>query len=181
MAETGQILHLYEEEVLVPLVRDAGLDPVREDSDFVMSPGSVVVLMNNADDYTEREGFVYWYPLTVIYSDIDGKSDTVFSLEASFDPRIETTYFQRASIKDVVDLVRQDDSVVWIDPISGKQFMQFPLEAADKVLMNAWYLFRGAILPMLLSETYRFVPSYERRAFQRLIIRQIHELYEGLV
>lgn len=182
MDKVGDFLRLYEDEVLVPLVEDTGLTPVRDDIDFVMQPGMIVVLMNNADSFTYAEDLVRWCPLSVIYSDNKSNTGTVFSLTATFDPKIETTHFQKASISGVVDLVRRDDCVVWVEPNTGRRFKRFPLEAADKILMNAWYLFQGAILPMLFNESYRFVSEdAEKFAFQRVMIRQIHELYEGAV
>lgn len=178
--DVGTLLRLYESEVLVPLVEDAGLKPVRADIDFMMMPGTIIALMNNADDFNHQDDIVFWHPLTVLYTDKNGSSDTVFSLEASFDPKTETVFFQKAVITGVVELVRRDDHVVWIDPLSGVEFQRFPLEAADKVLMNAWYLFRGAVLPMLFNESFRFVSGVEQAVFQRVLIRQIHELYKDV-
>lgn len=179
LAQVEDLLRAYEDDVLLPLVHDAGiLRPVRDRIDFVMQPGSFAFLMNNAKDYQFINGLVHWSPLSVVYTDQSTTTGTVFSLTATYDLKTETAQFQRAEITDVVVLLRKETEVIWVDPHAGQVFKRFPLDDADKVLMNAWFLFKGAVLPMLLTLSYRFAPADEKFAFQRTMIRHITRLYE---
>ncbi len=180
ISKVRDLLLAYENEVLVPLVKDAGiLRPVRKEIDFIMRPGTMAFLMNQADNFRYVEEKILWHPLSVVYADRKGTTGTVFSLSASLDVKTETVHFQRAEISGVVVVARNKDDAVWIDPYSGKIFQHFPLDESDKVLMNAWYLFSGAVLPMLFTESYSFVPENERFAFQQTMIRRINQLYQG--
>lgn len=179
LAQVEDLLRAYEDDVLLPLIHDAGiLRPVRDRIDFTMQPGSFAFLMNNAKDYDFIDGLVHWSPLSVVYTDRHTTTGTVFSLMATYDLKTETAQFQRAEITDVVVLLRRPMEVIWVDPHAGQVFKRFPLEDADKVLMNAWFLFKGAVLPMLMTLSYRFAPPEEKFAFQRTMIRHITRLYE---
>jgi len=176
------LLRLYEDEILVPLVEEAGLEAVRDrDVDVSFCPGTTVAFINNAERFYYVNDLVHWNPLSVVYSDPHGAVGTVFSLESTFDPKVETVSFQKAEITGIVTLVRHGGDVVWRDPLSGQTMLQFSMQEADKVLMNSWYVFRGGVLPMLRDETFRFVEPHEERAFQAMMIRRIHQIYEGLV
>ena len=181
MDRVSDILLAYENEVLVPLVEEAGVDPIRDDIDFVMVPGTTAFLMNNAQAFDYVDNLVYWIPLSVLYTDPEGSSGTVYSIQATLDPQTEIVTFQQATMNGIVDLIRRESNVVWKDPISGKTLITYPLEESDKILMNSWYLFRAGILPMLRNESYRFVPDEEKFAFQQTMIRHINQLYQGLV
>jgi len=179
MDAVDDLLRAYEDEVLVPLVRETGYDPIRDNRDFVMSPGSILFLMNNAADFAFRGDLVYWSPLSVLYADRNHNCGTVYTMEASFNPRREIVQFERTEITGVINIVRYHDHAAWKDPYSGNTFIRFPLEDSDKVLMNSWYLFRGAVFPMLEREVYRFVDESHKFAFQQTMIRHINELYKG--
>ncbi len=182
ISKVEDLLRAYEDDVLMPLLKDAGITrPVRDRIDFTMQPGLFAFLVNNAENYEFRDGIVHWMPLSVIYTDKYSNTGTVFSMSATFDLKTETARFQRAEITDVVVLLRTDVEVIWVDPYSRRVFQRFPLEEADKVLMNAWLLFRGAVLPMLMTLAYRFVPPDEKFAFQRTMIHHINRLYEGQI
>jgi len=178
----SDLLRLYENEILVPLVEEAGLEAVRDrDVDVSFTPGTIVAFINNAERFEYIDDLVHWNPLSVVYSDQHGNVGSVFSLDSTFHPKVETVEFQKAEISGIVTLVREDGDVVWRDPLSEGILLRFPMQEADKVLMNSWYVFRGGVLPMLRDETFRFVEPHEKRAFQAMMIRRIHQIYEGLV
>lgn len=182
ISRVEDLLRAYEDEVLVPMVRDAGiLRPVRDRLDFSMEPGTFAFLINNAANYVFHDGVVRWDPLSVIYTDKNRTTGTVFAMTADFDLKTETVRFQRAEITNIVILIRTPREVIWVDPHSKRVFQVFPLEESDKILLNSWFLFKGAILPMLMTVSYRFVPPEEQFAFQRTMIRHINRLYEGQV
>lgn len=177
----ADLLRHYETSVLVPLVERAGLEPIREAVDFTLTPGTIVALMNSAHAFTFSDDLIRWMPLSVLYSDRNGTTGTVFSLQASFDPRTETVVFQQARIHGVISLVRRPTDIVWVDPHSGRTMLSYPLSEADKILMNSWHLFQGAVLPLLRAEAYRFAPDHEKLAFQATVIHHINAVYKGLV
>jgi hypothetical protein len=47
--------------------------------------------------------------------------------------------------------------------------------------LNSWQLFCGGILPMLINESYWFVPEPERQNFQVVMLHHLRKLYEGLI
>jgi hypothetical protein len=174
-------MRVYEEETFAPLIREAGFEPHYGNQTFTMIPGSTVFLMNGAEDYTYENGLYTWNPLQVLYCDKSGHTDTVYTITASMEPQSQMVQLQRAELTNIAALIRDGGSVIWKDAYSGRVFIRYPDHEADKVLMNSWYLFRGAVLPMLEREMYRFVEDHERLAFQQTMIRHINMLYEGLV
>jgi len=171
----------YENEVLVPLVKETGVEPIREEVDFPMVPGALAILMNKARKASYVDQRLYWDPLSVLYSDPQGSFGSVYDLRASYDPRMERVRFERATMTNIVDLVRVGDDVAWIDPHTGQRLITYPLGESDKVLMNSWYLFATGILPLLINETYRFVPEDEKVAFKATMIHHISSLYRELI
>ena len=181
MGVVGNILRAYEDEVILPLVQSTGIDPIRGNTEFVMTPGSVVFLMNNAEDFSNNDKRIYWQPLTVLYSDQKGRTGTVYEMKASLDRGSDNIRMEFASITGIVDIVRHEDYVAWFDPLSAREFIRYPMRDEDKVFMNSWYLFNGAVLPMIRKEVYRFVNDDQKFAFQQTMIRHISTPYRGLV
>lgn len=178
MDSVGDMLRAYEDEVLLPLVRDAGLTPIRNNDDYVMTPGTLLCLMNTASTFAYVDDRIWWTPISLIYCDLHKTVGTVFKMEASFDPQLEAVSFERSRIYGVIDIARFGNEAVWRDPYTNNILMRFPQEQADKVLMNSWYLFQGAVLPMLERDMYRFVGEAQKFAFQQTMIRHINNLYE---
>ncbi len=177
----GSYLRSYERRAIAPLVEAAGYAPIIEDVLLPTFPGTLMFLMNNANDFAFASDLVFWYPLSVLYQDSGGNTGTVYSIKASFNPRNSHCQIERAEIHNVAAFVREEDHVAWEDAYSGSIFIRYPLHEADKVLMNSWYLFRGAVIPMLEREMYQFPQQHEKFAFQQTMIRTIHKLYDEAV
>jgi hypothetical protein len=182
MDTIADMLRAYEDEVLVPLVEGANLEPVRDDRDFTMFPGSIVALVNGSSKPQTRNDVVAWKPLTVIHMDGTGTSGDVYRLEARFRPDIELVEFTVAEICGIFRLERRPDCAAWIDPLTHQKLLTYPADRADRVLMHSWYLFQGAILPLLRRGGYRFVEGQlARAAFQRSMIHHMAQVYREVV
>lgn len=173
-----RILREFEDRVIVPLLAEANIEPVRTNVPIMTSPGSITFLMNNANDYEAVEGGgVRWFPLTVLYRDDTGRIDEVFRYEgrSSHDgQQIVTT--------DIAGLLRLElnerNAVSWRDPLSGRHIVSIANTETRDVMKNAWYIFRGGILPGLYDRSWRFSDDpAERRFRQALMLKRIATSY----
>lgn len=182
MGNVVDMLRAYEDEVLVPLVVAADLEPVRDQQDVALFPRSLAVLVNNAERHRSWCGAIHWSPLTVVYMDEHNRSGDVYRLEAKFLPEIETVQFAVADLCGVLRLERQPDCAAWIDPMTSERLLTYPIDQSDRVLMHSWYLFQGAILPLLKQGSYQFVDGRpQRAAFQRNMIHHMAQVYREVV
>jgi hypothetical protein len=150
------------------------------DAQLTLLPGSMAFLVNNADAYEEREGKFFWTPLSVVYCDRNDRKGEVFRFTGCLDGG--DGQLVEAELVGVVRLVRENQGVVWRNPLNGRLLLRFPGQDADKLLRNGWYIFRGAILPLLYHESYCFVETPEDQTrLQAQLMRQIHATYQGLV
>lgn len=175
-------LRMIEQKCLGPFLQEMGAEPICG-NDFILTllPGTVAFLMNDAESYTEVEGVVAWSPLKVVYCDDQDRNGVVFHVESRYDPAREVAWFQTAEITNVVRLERiEQGKVRWIDPLQNLAMLTLE-DAADKLMRNAWYLFRGAVLPLCYQQTYRFHEHRtERIVMQANLIHQIRVLYEKM-
>lgn len=173
-------LERYENEAILPWLVLLGVEPIRRDVEFVMGPCSVAFMMNNAGSFTRENDAYFWPALTVLYQDDRQRTGSVFTLTARYDPLTPggaQVVLVEAEIHDVMRLVRRPCCVEWVDPIDGQVFRKFPSDDVDRVLHNAWQLFRGGVLPSLCSGDYRFPEPEQRRVFQVAMTHQINALY----
>lgn len=166
----------FERSVVRPLVQAIGAEPI-ESNEFQLTlvPGSLAFLMNNADAYEVDGGWYRWKPLTVLYCDSRDVKGEVFSFGASVDRR-GNGWLDTAEIHHVVRLHRHYDSVVWRDPLNGRALTTL---SDHHAIINLWHIFRGAVLPMLYQNTYRFLDTPEDRwMFQAQVMRQVHVAFK---
>lgn len=177
-----QQLRSFEEQRVLPLLDEMGAEAIRDSKfELTLLPGAIAFLVNNADAYQRHQGQLHWQPLSVVYCDADDRKGEVFALHARFDPTVERGCFVSAEICGVLWLIQEGELVTWRNPIDGKQLLQFRDEP-QKLLRNAWYLFRGAIMPMLYHNTYRFMETEaDRYRFQAQMIHQIQAVYRGTI
>lgn len=176
--ETVRTLQAFEDEHIVPLVRGAGAEPVRtNDQAIMLVPGDVVFMMTDAASCRKVGERVEWSPLSVKYCDALGRIGNVMWFDASL--RDNACVIDAAIIAGVVCLEREGTSVIWRDGLSHRRLLTLPTLVA---LTNLWYLFRGAVLPMLFNGSYRFVSTPDdRAAFQANMLHQISTAYRGLL
>lgn len=177
-----QRLHGFERQHVLPLLSDIKAEAIcRNDFELTLLPGSIAFLVNNADAYEIHGGRFYWQALSVLYDDGNRKGE-VFNLHACYDGRADAGYFACAGINGILQLIRKNDRIVWRNPLDGKRLLSFPNDEPDKLLRNAWYVFRGAILPLLYVQSYRFASKQaDAVVFQAQMLRQIATVYKDLL
>lgn len=172
-----ETLRRFEQTVVRPLLTALGAEPIESNSfELTLVPGSIAFLMNNADAYEVDGERLRWKPLTVLYCDARDVKGEVFGFGASVDRR-GNGWLDSAEIHGVARLDRHYDAVVWRDPLTKRRLVTLQ---DSRAIINAWHIFRGAVLPMLYQNTYRFLTEpADRATFQAQVLRQIHVAFEG--
>lgn len=174
-------LKKFEDTHVLPLVRGIKAKPIRDQAHITMGPGDLAFLMNNAEDPEVTPGNLVWHPLLVMYTDRDGLTDWVFRFTAKLPATAQEPLLTSAEIFGVVKLVHGDGEVLWVDPVTDTVFLSFPMAESNKILSNAWFLFRGAILPMLYERSFTFPEPIEARVFQANVVHKIVAVYKELL
>jgi len=178
------MLRQYEDTVVIPMVQEAELEPIRKRDDFTFGPGTTAALVNGVGSRELQDDMISWTPLVVQYTDRYGNIGVVYRLDAAMSQRDGKIRIQRAEISSIMSLVRTFDGIEWRNPLTDRLYRHLRTrnsEDADNVLLNSWQLFRGGILPMLRNESYWFVPEPERQNFQVVMLHHLRKLYEGLL
>lgn len=173
----SETLRAFEQSVIRPLLDALGAEPIESNTfELTLVPGSLAFLMNNADAYEVDGEWLRWKPLTVLYCDARDVKGEVFGFGAAVDRR-GSGWLDSAEIHGIVRLDRYYDSVTWRDPLNGRRLVTL---RDPRAIINAWHIFRGAVLPMLYQNTYRFLTEpADRVMFQAQVLRQIHVAFEG--
>jgi hypothetical protein len=168
---------LFEQQKVLPLVDQIGATAVRRQDPITLVPGDIVFLANNADGHELQGDCFTWRTLSVMYCDDNDQKGEVFCLSACYDNG--RLYLDAAEINGVMRLSREHDLVVWRNPLDGRRLLTFRGQEPDTPLVNAWYLFRSVILPMLYQRTYRFVPAgADAVLFQERVLRLLRAAWE---
>jgi|GEM_PF-4891428 len=181
-SDTVQKLQAFEEQRVLPLLHEMKAEAIRDSKfELTLLPGAIAFLVNNADAYQEDGHLLDWQSLSVLYCDSHDRKGEVFRLHARFDRATDRGSFVSAEICGVVRLVQEGEMVAWRNPLDNRRLLQLR-DDAQMLLRNAWYLFRGAVVPMLYHETYRFVDSdADQHRFQAQVIHQIHAIYQEIL
>lgn len=177
---TVQQLQAFEDTEIIPLLDELQAGAIR-DSEFklVLVPGSIAFLVNNSDAYEVVGDTVCWQPLTVLYCDDDDHKGEVFRFAATHD--CKGTRIMAAEITGCCRCVSYNDVVEMRNPLDNRRLLTFRTPDPPGLLLNSWYVFRGAILPMLYYRTYRFVHTApDRVRFQAQMMHQIRVAYQGV-
>lgn len=170
-----EMLREFEDRVVVPLVQGIGADAIRDDAPITMLNGGIAFLANNARDYEVLGQRIRWTPLTVVYCDAAGHIGEVFRYEAE---ATSSAQFRAAQIHDIFRLQRTSRGVEWVDVLSGRRWFELPRRRGADVMLNAWHIFRGGILPALYDGSWRFHDDdVERRLFQAAMLGRVVAAY----
>ncbi len=174
-----EVLRNFEDQRLLPLLQEIKVEPVRDDAPVTMLNGGVVFMMNNARSYEQLgDQRVQWIPLSVVYCDGHGRTGEVFRYEAVENHGDITIV--KAEIGGLLRLERMDRAINWIDPLSGNQFFHLVDFDGTDVMLNAWHLFRGGVLPALYDRSWQFTENQiDRRLFQIMMFKRIRIAYGG--
>jgi hypothetical protein len=175
-------LRAFEDMSVMPLLNELGAGAVR-DTDFqlVLTPGSIAFLVNNADAYCEDEcGSVVWQPLSVLYCDASDYKGEVFRLRARRTPK--TVSIVESEICGCCQSVVVGDKVEMCSPFDGRRLLSVRTDDPAGVVLNSWYVFRGAVLPLLYHNEYAFMHVQpDRVRFQAQLLHQIRVAYQGVM
>lgn len=163
----------FEQQAILPLLGEMSAEPTRHEVE--LNVGDIAFCVNHQHGWAIGDTW-FWQPLEVRYRDANDKEDAAFRLRCCSAPDVHLT---QAEIMGVVRLQLDDDGVAWHNPLDGRRLFRFKKDEPHKLLVNAWYLFRGSVLPMLYQQTYRFNQSAtEAVLFQQIVIRQMRAAWE---
>lgn len=167
----------FENETVLPLLTEIKAEPVRVGIPE-LSIGDLAFVMTGVP-YRVEDG-VRWKALSVQYRDIEESDDEVFAFDAELVNG--AARLQRAELAGVFRLTRENGLAVWRNPLdNGRRLFTFRQDDADRILLNAWYLFRAVVLPMLYMQHYRFCyETVDAVRFQELVMGQLHLAFRGL-
>ena len=177
---TIQQLRAFEDAEIMPLLDELHADAVRDANfELVLLPGSIAFLVNNSDGYEVVGDAVVWQPLTVLYCDDSDHKGEVFRFTARHDS--EGTRLVLAEITGCCRCVTYNDVVEMRNPIDNRRLLTLRADDPTGLILNAWYVFRGAILPMLYYREYQFMRTLpDRVRFQAQLMHQIRVAYQGV-
>ena len=177
---TVRQLQAFEDAEIMPLLHELQAGAIREpDFKLVLVPGSIAFLVNNADAYEVVGDTVCWQPLTVLYCDDSDHKGEVFRFTAARD--CNGVRLVMAEISGCCRCVTYGNVVEMRNPIDDRRLLTFRNPDPSGLILNSWYVFRGAILPMLYYRTYQFVHSApDRVRFQAQMMHQIRVAYQGV-
>lgn len=172
--DVAQRARAFVQETILPLLKEIGAEPAYERPE--LQRGDLTFHVNTRDGWAIGDTW-FWRPLVVLYRDHTETEDAAFAFRCRGTPDVRLT---RATVAGVFDLQDDGDGVAWFNPLDGKRLFRFRRDDPHKVLVNAWYLFRSAVLPMLYQRTYRFSrDATEAVVFQQLALRQLRGVWEN--
>lgn len=176
----AQRLQAFEDLSVLPLLAEIRAEPVRDvNFQLTLTPGSIAFLVNNANAYEVVGDVAYWQPLTVLYCDPDDQKGEVFRFRAVHDRR--GARLVMAEIANCYQCLACGPDVELRNPINDRKLLRVRTEDPNGLVLNAWYVFRGAILPLLYHDEYRFMQTMpDRVRFQAQMLHQIRAAYQGV-
>lgn len=174
-------LKAFEDISIMPLLAEMRAGAIR-DADFqlVLTPGTIAFLVNNADAYEVDGEAVVWQPLTVLYCDGNDRKGEVFRFRAR--RTAKRASIVASDICGCCQCVAAGDVVEMRNPIDGRRLLSMRTDDPAGLVLNSWYVFRGAILPLLYCGEYRFMHTLpDRVRFQAQLMHQIRVAYQGVM
>jgi len=163
----------------MPLLAEIQAGAIRGNFQLALTPGGIAFLVNNADAYEIVGDAVCWQPLTVLYCDGNDQKGEVFRFQASRDPN--GVQLVMAEIAGCSRCIVCDDGVELRNPLTNHKLLRLRVGDPSGLVLNAWYVFRGAILPLLYQGEYQFMQSLpDRVRFQAQMLHQIRAAYQGV-
>lgn len=181
MRDTTEKLRAFEDATIIPLLDEMNAGAIRDrDFQLVLTAGSIAFLVNNADAFEVRGGVTYWQPLSVVYCDRNDQKGEVFGFLAMHDGT-KGRLFQ-AEIHNCCCCVAHKKAVELQNAVTHRRLLRMPTDDPSGLVLNSWYVFRGAILPMLYHNEYTFMDSMpDRVRMQTQLLHQIRGAYQGVI